>query len=380
MAVASKILSNMFSICFHEIFIVFIFSAITCTTLADERLPNEDVVPGKRMIILGQSGVGKSSLANILLGRDNKFNGSGFQNGCFKEVWGTGKRGTNETCYDSQHWLGDQSEPIVTIIDTPGFGEDAEKEEDTINGLVYVLKKEIKYIHAFVLAIKGNEFRFKKPMNDMLKILTAMFGRDFWEYTILEFTHWSFNPINVEKRKETEEDMANNWNNILKRKFNLTQNLPAVFIDSHYNKTNTTEKTKFDQYTSELYRFADRDAFECKDIKTAKLEINELKIEIENEQKKFKALEKELSATKSCKEGDSTQDHQKTNSGYSIGEFVVFGLAMLCIGIGLGYLIKRRFQNIDRDFTENSETNDVRSTSDNDDTNDDNVKRSENHQ
>ena len=371
----------MFFVCFRKIFIVVIFSAITCKTLADEKLPNEDVIPGKRMIILGQSGVGKSSLANILLGRDNKFNGSGFQNGCFKEVWGTGKRGTNETCYDSQHWLGDPSEPIVTIIDTPGFGEDAEKEEDTINGLVYTLKKEIKYIHAFVLAIKGNELRFKKPMNDMLKILTAMFGKDFWDYTILEFTHWSFNPINVEKRKETEEAMANNWNKILKKQFNLSLNLPAVFIDSHYDKTIQVEKTNFSHYTSELYKFAaSQDAFECKDIKTAKLEIHELKVKIEKERKKFEGLQKVLDATENCNEGDSTPDRQKTNSGYSIGEFVVFGLAMLCIGIGLGYLIKRRFQNIDRDFTENSGIDDVRSTSDNDDTNNDNVKRSENHQ
>ena len=32
------------------------------------------------------------------------------------------------------HWLGNQSSPIFTVIDTPGFGNDLIEEERTIEG------------------------------------------------------------------------------------------------------------------------------------------------------------------------------------------------------------------------------------------------------
>jgi len=40
------------------------------------------------------------------------------------------------------------------VIDTPGFGNDLVEEEKTIESLVNILKDEIKFIHAFVIAFK----------------------------------------------------------------------------------------------------------------------------------------------------------------------------------------------------------------------------------
>ena len=367
------------------LYAILIFAINVGVSLAiDEKITNEDIIPGKRMMILGETGVGKSSLANVLLGRPHQYNGTGHLNGCFKSGWGgtnDGKGVTRATCYDSQHWLGNELNPKVTIIDTPGFGEDAENEKNTIDGIIYKAKTEIKFIHAFVLVIKRHETRFKKSMKDMLEIFEAMFGQDFWKHTILEFTWWSFNPDlhkkQLENMDEDEESIAAFWNGKLKKYFHLESDLPAVFIDSIYNKSILAEAANFSKYTDELYRFAEsQEAFECKDIKQAKIELHELQKKIKEEQEELKRNKQDLrvvktanqvcskkldNLNKTCSGKNSEQSNQGSEKGYSTSEFIIFGLAMVCIGIGVGYLIKRQSKNSDKDASEDSVTDSVHS-------------------
>ena len=73
-------------------------------------------MPEPHLIIIGATGVGKSSMANVLLGQapdcDN----------CTFAVCQGGDSCTKETKYAVGNWTGDATLGF-TIVDTPGFGD-----------------------------------------------------------------------------------------------------------------------------------------------------------------------------------------------------------------------------------------------------------------
>lgn len=251
---------------------------------------NEDEYPSPRIMMLGETGVGKSSLANVLMGRDKNDDGSGYSRpglGCFKsdQPW-DGEIVTTKTCSDTGHYLGNHSNPRVTIIDTPGFGDANLAEAETIDDLVFFLRDHIKFIHAFVIVVNGDvTLRLNRQTRMMLNLLTKMFGDDFWNNVILEVSHWSYNPREAAKREatrppKTEVAFKRELNDILRTKLKVPKELKAIFIDSHYDSDTAGpgyEAGKFTKYTNELLDFAQKASpFACKDVKVLKLELQKV--------------------------------------------------------------------------------------------------------
>ena len=325
---------------------------------------NEDRFASPRIVILGATGVGKSSLANVLMGRDKNYKGMGFEDGCFK-VLGLNNMGqsvTKRTCEDQGHWLGNYSLPKFTVIDTPGFGNDLVEEERTIEGLVNILKDEIRYIHAFVIAFKQQDNRMTASLRSMIGLFQKMFGDHFWENAILEATHWNYHDHSIKMRAASEPPISENWwktqfNRLFAKEYGVHHTLPALFIDTYYNADNPQEVDKFKMYTDKLWQFAkSRNPFECKDIKIALTEIRELQDHIADlrEDKQYKIrtiqqlmeknviLNRSLAAAgvripeKKALPEHLTNNYCMTSRCYTPTEFGLFGVGICILGIMIG--------------------------------------------
>lgn len=231
--------------------------------------------------MLGQQGVGKSSMANTLLGFDNL---ASLTNRKIRKKLpfkiGHGLRSkTKMTSFSTGTWLTDG--PNITVVDTPGFKDtdDAEFVDEIMN----VLGDEVKEVESFLIVYKYKD-RFTRPFKRTLTMITKMFG-NFWSNVVLVVNFWSFRQTHVEERQSrgvtTETyseqlkeifEVSQPWKpsllsvnrDIFQNKFDLDFELPVVFIDTHYNKSNPEEAAAFKEQSDKLWEISNnRRAFEC---------------------------------------------------------------------------------------------------------------------
>jgi len=179
------------------------------------------------MVILGQTGTGKSTLANVLIGEEPNCKSCTFPicnglNSC-----------TKETKYAIGMWLGQGAQ--FTVVDTPGFGDSDQDDNGLIDEMTDVLKNTIKEANALVLLINSEQQRFNSALQQMMREMEALFGPSFWKNIIMGVSHWAYDANSIAKRNYTgmtEEKFLKEWNDQVKAKFHINMTLPGVFIDS----------------------------------------------------------------------------------------------------------------------------------------------------
>eukprot|EP00092_Neocalanus_flemingeri_P009883 GFUD01010652.1.p1 GENE.GFUD01010652.1~~GFUD01010652.1.p1 ORF type:complete len:363 (+),score=84.37 GFUD01010652.1:106-1194(+) len=312
---------------------------------------NPEKFPCPRFVIIGPTGAGKSSLANVLIGRDKEFQNPDESEKCFTvgAFAENSKDGvTQETCHETGSWLG-RGEQQVTVVDTPGFGVELEEEEETIAGLVNFLKNELKFVHAFVLSFKETDKRITAEFRLMVRLLSGIFGDQFWDNAIIEATHWSYDKVARAKRTLHNEST---WTAHINSVFQgmASREMGSVFIDTYYDVGNTSrEREEFEKNSNALLEFAmEKDPFPCKDIKQIKHEWRKAMEDLEN----ITAVNQELNERidrieERNSNGVGIEPSAKTSSMSNIIVTVILTILAFVFGVLGSYWYKSFFDKVD---------------------------------
>ncbi|XP_075948313.1 GTPase IMAP family member 7-like [Anarhichas minor] len=128
-------------------------------------------VSNRRIVILGRTGTGKSSVANTIVGEE-----------LFK-IGDTANSETSECRAETKPVNGRN----ITLIDTPGFFDTDRPEEELKSEIVKCITEFSPGPHAFLIVFKVE--RFTKQEQAVITKINQYFSEDVFKYVTVLFTH-----------------------------------------------------------------------------------------------------------------------------------------------------------------------------------------------
>lgn len=264
--------------------------------MKNKAFKNDDSWKIPKILILGKTGTGKSTLCNVLAGKlaESDKNSGGFPvssetDSCTKDT----------TCGDFCY-LGNSSRPI-TIIDTPGF-DDPSKNQDAqiISNLVEELLN-MKEVHQILIAVNGTNPRLDGSMKAMIDIFQRMFTPKIWGNIGIVFTKLSMDKASVKKREKhsqkSDRQFAGDYVRDLRKEFHFegTRELETYFIDACYDDEDPKETESFEKGIESLWRsISTKEKFDTNHVEKVLTEFDSMKKMLEQKELDLKDQERKI--------------------------------------------------------------------------------------
>ena len=152
------------------------------------------------VLVIGQTGGGKSAVTNALLGRDVRVaEESSSMQSCTAEI----------SIYEGK-WFGNAAYDAITVIDTPGFFDSERRDSNFLAKLTAFLSNfPLGKLQTVAITLPITETRSASTYQKMIDQIELLFGANVWHNTVFVTTHHNqFNPApeytDVLKMKQRE--------------------------------------------------------------------------------------------------------------------------------------------------------------------------------
>ena len=184
------------------------------------------------LILIGETGTGKSSFGNFALGIENGFEVSDDPESCTK---------------DTIRKIS-QIDPLISIVDTPGLQDSKGRDRIHYEKMLKIIK-QMENLHFILIVLNFTCPRNTSSLQYMIKFLCNVFPRNFAHHVGIVFTHYDHDyQMKINKKKSDPREKRKTLIKEIMELISQTTNEelflgpPVYYLDSYIDDDNSKEE------------------------------------------------------------------------------------------------------------------------------------------